>query len=171
MTEHQSNLIHTMMATLLAHIHPNESTRRTNKLRKSIRLKLGSIHKKDIKYYASMAAEAQAAWDKVEKKINDKDYEVLMSSALLAMYSFVRYTPYKEAWFREKVFEEAIASIEGCYNNPHIEDLTAAERDSNMLADLLAEVMGISRPATLSTLRRRVSNELLLKNISYTPPS
>lgn len=170
MTEHQSNLVHTMLATLLAHIHPNETTRKVDKLRKSIRLKLNSIHKKDADYYARMAAEAQQAWDKVEKRINNKDYEILMSSSLLALHTFIRTSAYKEAWFRERVFLDAIASIEGHYNNPHIEDLTKSERDSNQLIDYLAEAMAISRPTTLKALRTRVSNHLALENIEYKPP-
>jgi len=167
MTPHQSNIIHTMIATLMGHVHHSEASKKTNKLRKSIRLKLNEINNKNREYYLKMANDSQKAWDSVEKELNDINYEVLLSVSLLALYSFIEHTPYKDSWFTERVFLDAIGSIEGCHRNPKVEDEAKVERDSNMVVELLCKAVGVDKPNTLSFLKLKIKNELLLDNIEY----
>lgn len=164
MTQHKANLLFTMMATLLSHITPQEASRKTDKLRKSIRLKLNEINKRDRAYYLSMADDAQKAWDSVEKELNDINYEVLLSVALMALYSFVERTEFKESWFTERVFLEAIGSIEGHHRNPKIDNPDKIERDSNMVVDCLCKAIDVKKPSLLSSLKMKIKNEMLLEN-------
>lgn len=167
MTRQQSDIIHTMMATLLSHITPQEASRKTDKLRKAIRFKLNAIHKRDAVYYKEMANSAQVAWDSVERDLQGTNYEVLLSVSLLALYSFIERTEFKDDWFSERVFFDAIGSIEGHYRNPKINDFTKVEHDSNMLVDLLCKAIGVSKPNKLSALKMKIKNEMLLSNVEY----
>lgn len=95
MTKEQSLSILLLMASFMAYITPNETTRKFDKLRKHTRKGINDLHKSNTVKFKELAIASNDTWERARIKLNNIDYTISVSLSLVTLYGFLDASPYR----------------------------------------------------------------------------
>ena len=163
MTKEKTIVVLMLIATLMGYVRHNETTLKISKLRKHIRLNVNRLERRDKELYDALVKESSTAWKYAQEKINNRNFEIVMSETLRALWYLIEPSEYRNIWFTDKTILEAIGSMEGHGWMTKEKDDDEVIEDSNELITYFQEALGLSKKNKLSYLKSKVTNELILE--------
>lgn len=162
MTKDQTINILLLMATIAAYIEPSETTKKFDKLRKHFRKGISDLHKSNAVDFKTLAIASHDTWEKAKQELNDIDYTISVSLALVTLNGFISDSPYRDMFFTQKTFKEAIKSIMHTNKKDSDTDAEEVHKDSVKLSEMFAKLLGIAETSKLSFIKlKRKNNEYL----------
>jgi glutaredoxin-related protein len=160
-TEDQAIVVLLLMASLMAYITPNETTKKFDKLRTQTRKGIKALHKKDESVFFQLAIKADEIWVEVQKEIDNKDYEISIALSINTLYGFLDGHKLQSLFYSQKTFKSAISSALHSYKDKQgYED--RIHTDSVKLTEIFARVLGIIEPTKLSFIKLKIKNSEIL---------
>ena len=147
-----------MINALLKQIHPNELTKKVDKLSTQVSKAILLVRKTNSHVYAEGGKLADNAWENAKKEIDDKNYQIILSASLTSLYDLFDKCP----WFTSKTFESAIRSIESDIKNEDYDEVEVVS-NSLKLSDIFAKHLNISKSNKLALKKKIISQNLVLE--------
>lgn len=161
MIKEQNVAILFLINALLYNIEPNEKSEKVNKLHSQVIKAIRHIDRHMGELYTNAGTLADTAWEKAKKEVDAKNFTVIMSIVLTALYDIMD-KPSKK-WFTEKTFFSAIRSIEADVRSKGEYDEVLVEGDSSRLSELFAKHLGLSRVNKLALRKKIIEQNLILE--------
>lgn len=162
MTKEQSLSILLLMASFMAYITPNETTRKFDKLRKHTRKGINDLHKANTVKFKELAISSNDTWERARVELDNIDYTISVSLSIMTLYGFLEGSPWRNMFFTDKTLREAIASLMHEHRKPREGDAEQVHTDSVKLSEMFAKILGITESTKLSFIKLKAKNKEIL---------
>lgn len=162
MTKEQSLSILLLMASFMAYITPQETTRKFDKLRKHTRNGIRDLHKTSMVKFKELAIASNDTWERARIELDNADYTISVSMSIVTLYGFLDNSPWRNMFFTDKTLKEAIASLMHEHRSPKEGNAEQVHTDSVKLSEMFAKILGIADPTKLSFIKLKAKNKEIL---------
>lgn len=159
MSKEQALSILLLMASFMAYITHQETTRKFDKLRKHTRKAINDLHKSNTVKFKELAISSNDVWEQARKDLDNIDYTISISLALTTLHGFLDGTPYQELFFTRKTFREAIASLMHSNRKDREGDEDQVHTDSVKLTEMFGRLLGVTEATKLSFIKLKRKNK------------
>jgi len=162
MTRDQTINILLLIAAISAYITPYETTKKFDKFRKQIRKGIRSLHNTNSVQFKELAISSNDVWEKAKEELNNTDYTISVSISLVTLYGFLDDSPYRDMFFSQKTFTDAIGSLMHTNRKESDGDKEQTHTDSVKLTELFGRLLGITTQTKLSFVKLKMKNNAFL---------
>ena len=148
-----------VIATLLAQIDPDETTKSVDRIRRQVRRYLQGWHYWERDNYDKVVAQANDEWKRVAAIVEKERPAVSMSESFYALSEFIDFS---QMPFSESGLHKAARSIETMASKSDI-PADEASRNAFRLMDLIAEGFGFAYTPKLTGVIGKVKAQKALK--------
>ena len=149
-----------LIATFVAQVSANETTKKIDKLRKQCRAGLRKVIKQlGPEEYTRISSEANEVWESAKSSLDRPEaFTVPLSTAMNIVYDLIDDKKHKAMWFTFRTFDDAVHSLAYGFNT------TRNDEDNALwLVNKFREGLGIETRKEVLTYAEKVKQMQVLK--------